>query len=77
MVIYRVRISHIPEQMACLANLTHLSLWVCSIKQEELLIKLNSQHAPEERLIISSQQIRCLKGFEFGSYYHGGGLEML
>uniref|UniRef100_A0A0E0RFT9 Uncharacterized protein n=1 Tax=Oryza rufipogon TaxID=4529 RepID=A0A0E0RFT9_ORYRU len=48
-----------------------------NIKQEELLIKLNSQHAPEERLIISSQQIRCLKGFEFGSYYHGGGLEML
>uniref|UniRef100_A0A0D3HT60 NB-ARC domain-containing protein n=1 Tax=Oryza barthii TaxID=65489 RepID=A0A0D3HT60_9ORYZ len=57
------------------------------IKQEELLIlggipsllfiKLNSQHAPEERLIISSQQFRCLKEFEFGNYYHGGGLEML
>ena len=35
------------------------------------------EHAPDERLTISSQQFRCLKEFAFYSFAYGGGLEML
>ncbi|CAL4905777.1 unnamed protein product [Urochloa decumbens] len=80
-------ITRLPKQMVSLANLSHLSLSVVRIKQEDLCIlggipvllfcDLFIEYAPDERLKISGQQFRCLKEFRFSNYDCIGGLEML
>ncbi|CAL5092876.1 unnamed protein product [Urochloa decumbens] len=82
-------ITRLPNQMASLANLAHLSLVIERIEQEDLCIlgdmpvllfcELDLLNAPDERLTISSQQFQCLKEFRYSYDFFGsgGGLEML
>ncbi|KAF8776680.1 hypothetical protein HU200_003408 [Digitaria exilis] len=85
----RFHLSNLPKQMVSLVNLTHLSIWVGRIKQEDLCIigdmpallfaELHVKHSPDERLTISGQRFLCLKEFKFSNdfFSSGGGLEML
>nr|CAB3462420.1 unnamed protein product [Digitaria exilis] len=87
--LYRFHLSNLPKQMVSLVNLTHLSIWVGRIKQEDLCIigdmpallfaELHVKHSPDERLTISGQRFLCLKEFKFSNdfFSSGGGLEML
>nr|CAB3466259.1 unnamed protein product [Digitaria exilis] len=87
--LYRFHITNLPKQMVSLVNLTHLSIWVGRIKQEDLCIigdmpallfaELHVKHSPDERLTVSGQRFLCLKEFRFSNdfFCSGGGLEML
>jgi hypothetical protein len=85
--VYGRGIARVPKQTASLVNLSHLSLGIPRIKQEDLCIiggipallfcELSVLHAPDERFTISSQQFQCLKEFRYRNTIYGGGLEML